>query len=231
MSRSFSHRNVFSSYSTARSLKSSSLRSFYKKEIDRLPPSVKKQKQEQIVAFLRQLSFFKKIRFMAFYKAMKDEPDLSSFYKLCKGKACFPLLREDGLLDFYKSQGPWHSSPWAFIQPVSIKRNHIPIDQSSVFFIPGRVFDRRGGRLGRGRGCYDKSLAGLRKLQSKALFSSVLFVGIAFFEQVRNEPLNLCEHDILMDILVTDRFVLQPFRYRQKDRSSSMNRKHSTHDK
>jgi 5-formyltetrahydrofolate cyclo-ligase len=61
-----------------------------------------------------------------------------------------------------------------------------------VILVPGLAFDRSGGRLGRGRGYYDKFLTG----------ASGLKVGVCFDEQiVETIPREI--HDIAMDALVT----------------------------
>ena len=51
-----------------------SLRSFYREKINNIPSTLKKQKQEQIVYLLNQLSFWKQARGIAVYRALKDEP-------------------------------------------------------------------------------------------------------------------------------------------------------------
>src|SRR5690554_1452110 len=68
-----------------------------------------------------------------------------------------------------------------------------------LFFVPGVAFDRRGGRLGRGKGYYDRYL--------KALRPGVLKVGLAFSEQLATEvPRN--KEDVNMDLLVTEEEVI-----------------------
>ena len=61
-----------------------------------------------------------------------------------------------------------------------------------LILIPGLAFDLRGGRLGRGKGFYDRFLAGARGIR----------VGVCFEDQIVGdvpaEP-----HDLRMDFLVT----------------------------
>lgn len=70
-----------------------------------------------------------------------------------------------------------------------------PIDAKDidVFVIPGLAFDRFGTRLGRSKGYYDKVLQGVTAPK----------IGLAFSEQIFPLlPKN--NHDIVMDIIITD---------------------------
>ena len=55
------------------------------------------------------------------------------------------------------------------------------------------MFDPKGGRLGRGKGCYDKYLSN----------KEVLKIGVCSEEQIIKE-LTLEDHDIRMDVVITD---------------------------
>ena len=123
------------------------LRSFYKKQLEALSPSLKKQKESQIVKNLNKLPFWEDCSYIAVYQALADEPCLSSFYKLWKDKLCYPVMRE-GRLAFYKSSGRWKTSSLSVREPVIKKENELSLQDISVFLCPGRVFDRSGGRLG-----------------------------------------------------------------------------------
>ena len=197
-----------------------SLRSFYREKINNIPPTLKKQKQEQIVYLLNQLSFWKQARGIAVYRALKDEPCLSSFYKLWEDKICFPVI-QNRVLKFYKNRkNQWRTNQFQISEPAVQPENYVPVDDISVFLVPGQVFDRRGGRLGRGWGYYDKTLIKVDKKQKAKHCEKILFIGIAFTEQVHNEPLALFPHDVLMDILVTDSFILMPLDQKAKGKKS-----------
>jgi len=62
--------------------------------------------------------------------------------------------------------------------------------------VPGMAFDRRGGRLGYGKGYYDRILASCRTTCCK--------VGVGYAWQVVEGELPLSSHDVRMDLLVTD---------------------------
>ena len=59
--------------------------------------------------------------------------------------------------------------------------------------IPGVAFDREGGRLGFGKGCYDAFLGSIDT------FKVGLCYGVQLVDEVPTE-----EHDIKMDMIVTE---------------------------
>jgi 5-formyltetrahydrofolate cyclo-ligase len=77
----------------------------------------------------------------------------------------------------------------------------IDVAQVDLIVVPGVAFDRRCGRLGHGRGYYDRLLARARH--------DTFFVGVAFecqvFEQVPMLP-----YDVFMDVVVTEKTTYRP---------------------
>ncbi len=67
-----------------------------------------------------------------------------------------------------------------------------------LILVPGTAFDERGGRVGRGRGFYDRWLEGRAGTRA----------GLAFEAQVLRKKLALEPHDQLLDGLVTERRLL-----------------------
>jgi 5-formyltetrahydrofolate cyclo-ligase len=76
-----------------------------------------------------------------------------------------------------------------------LRTNYFRSDLEAVV-CPGVAFDRQGGRLGRGLGCYD---AFLRELRGK-----VLIIGIAFDCQIMPDKVPFDYHDIPMDMVITE---------------------------
>jgi len=64
--------------------------------------------------------------------------------------------------------------PYGVWEPAVKKPVHL--EDSDVVIVPGIAFDKRGNRLGRGKGCYDSFLKGLP--------SCVISVGLAFSFQI-----------------------------------------------
>ncbi len=72
-------------------------------------------------------------------------------------------------------------------------------EQLELILVPGVAFDLRGNRLGRGRGFYDRLLAGLKGVKC----------GVAFDQQIV-ESLPSEQHDTPVDCIVTPTRWLEP---------------------
>jgi 5-formyltetrahydrofolate cyclo-ligase len=76
----------------------------------------------------------------------------------------------------------------------------IPTMEIDVFLVPGLAFDRRGTRLGRGGGFYDRELSARR--------SDALSVGVTVDSRLR-EALPVETHDISVMYVVTESGVIE----------------------
>ncbi|MFA7637558.1 MAG: 5-formyltetrahydrofolate cyclo-ligase [Monoglobales bacterium] len=77
-------------------------------------------------------------------------------------------------------------------EPVGAKKANI--SDIDVVIVPGLSFDKKGNRLGFGKGCYDKFL----------INANALKVGYCYDFQVLDE-IPADEHDIKMDYLITEK--------------------------
>jgi len=77
-----------------------------------------------------------------------------------------------------------------------------PVEAVELFVVPGVAFDREGGRVGYGRGFYDRLLAGARP--------GVLRVGLAFEAQLAGQRLPAEAHDVPLDLVLTERAAYGP---------------------
>jgi 5-formyltetrahydrofolate cyclo-ligase len=84
--------------------------------------------------------------------------------------------------------------------PEPIDGTPFPLPDIHLVIVPGLAFDRRGHRLGKGAGFYDRFLR-------EHGFTGIK-VGLGFAEQVV-EQVPAEEHDVPLDILVTDREVIR----------------------
>lgn len=68
-------------------------------------------------------------------------------------------------------------------------------DQLDLVMVPGTAFDPRGGRMGQGKGYYDRLLANARP--------DAPLVGMAFDCQIFDE-IPVAPHDVFMDLVLTE---------------------------
>ena len=92
----------------------------------------------------------------------------------------------------------WEKGPFGCYQPVGDK--FVDIQKIAVFLVPALAFDRKGRRLGRGYGFYDKALA----------HTGALKLGLAKSIQISESDLPEESHDIKMSVLLTEGFCLVP---------------------
>ncbi len=115
-----------------------------------------------------------------------------------------------GPLTVHPYRSPTELHRFGFRQPVAQVPTVSP-RRVGIVLAPGLLFDRRGGRLGWGKGYYDRLLAGLSAEAPR--------VGVTLerwlVELVPQEP-----HDIPMTHLITDRGMLGPLRIVNQERGS-----------
>lgn len=107
---------------------------------------------------------------------------------------CFPRLIGDDL-EFARGT-VFERSGLGFEQPVA-RAPAVSLGELAGILVPGLAFDRRGGRLGRGRGYYDRALKGYGGMK----------VGIAFSCQIL-DGIPLEDWDLEMDAIITEQSVI-----------------------
>jgi 5-formyltetrahydrofolate cyclo-ligase len=76
-----------------------------------------------------------------------------------------------------------------------VPEKRVPVDELDLIMVPGVAFDRRGARMGHGKGYYDKLLEHARP--------DAPLVALAFECQMFPE-VPVAEHDIFMDKIITE---------------------------
>jgi len=136
------------------------------------------------------------VRTIASFASLPDEVDLTELVTLFPEKRwLFPRVDGDGVC-FHASIDPTNDlvrGAFGILEPRA-DSPIIPIDEIDAFLCPGMAFDHQGGRLGRGKGFYDRLLTQARTDAHK--------IGVAFPSQI--VPNTHCEpHDIPMDEVIS----------------------------
>ena len=132
------------------------------------------------------------------YHSLPDELETRRFLKKWKDIKKFFLPRVNGvnleLLPYDETKLEIGSF---YIEEPTGNDLH-PIEEIELIIVPGVAFDSRGGRLGRGKGFYDRLL--------KSSKATKIGIGYEFqlVDQLPSEP-----HDIPMDIVITEHTTLR----------------------
>jgi 5-formyltetrahydrofolate cyclo-ligase len=150
-----------------------SLRLAAKAILENLLKSGELEKRKEIaINKIINADFFKTTKRILFYKALKDEIDLNALTELFPDK------------NFLIPEVTGNHPPEDFIKECQ---------DLELIIIPGLSFDKRGYRLGRGGGYYDKLLS---RIKTQALTLGIIPKEL-YLEKLPNEP-----HDIKVDLVL-----------------------------
>jgi 5-formyltetrahydrofolate cyclo-ligase len=138
------------------------------------------------------------LRIVAAFAPLPGEPDLLPLAaRFPHIRWCFPRIAANGRMTFHPADDPareLRAGAFGIREPCP-EAPEMPIGRIDAFVCPGLAFDRQGGRLGRGRGYYDKALAEAR--------GDAVKIGVCFASQLVAttcpEP-----HDVPMDLLICE---------------------------
>lgn len=137
----------------------------------------------------------------AAFKGSRDEPRLETAIRESSHiEWAYPVVTGD-IMSFWRptSEGSFKTGAYGISEPDPEQSQLVDIDDLQGCLIPGVAFDKRGGRLGRGKSYYDRAL---RNFTGEK-------VGIAYAAQVSAQPLPMDSWDIYMDALVTEESLLK----------------------
>ena len=150
----------------------------------------------KIFATIEQNTHFADAECIALFASMKDEVSTSYALKawMEMGKRIVVPRVEGDIMRFYDySPDKMQSGAFGIEEPTG--EIEVPAQDIDLIIVPARAFTRRGERLGRGGGFYDKymSLSGFRAYK----------IGIAYSVQIF-DSLPCDTHDIKVDEVVTE---------------------------
>ena len=164
--------------------------------------SGEEQASERIVAEIEGWDVFRDASRVLLFSALRGEPSLLTLLNSGQSKEfCFPKVENDQLRVFgVQSLDQLSPGKFGILEPVESLATEIPPSEIELALIPGVAFGRKGERLGRGGGFFDRFLP--------MLSPDALIAGVCFQCQVfDNLPVE--SHDFPVNALVSDTGVLR----------------------
>ncbi len=130
----------------------------------RHPLAAAREDAEAIAGHLLQTPEVRRAATVALYISLTNEPGtgplLERLHELGR-RLILPVLLPDNDLDWAVYQGPDHLLPASrgLLEPAGPRLGPEAVATADVVLCPGLAVDRRGHRLGRGGGSYDRALA------------------------------------------------------------------------
>lgn len=158
-----------------------------------LMPASRMAQEEQLAAIV--LPHLAGARIVAGYHPMKDEiSPLPLLAALAPGQtAALPWFADRDSRMLFRAGPATEPGPWGVLQPPADARAVAP----DALLVPLVLTDRRGTRIGQGKGHYDRALAHLRAA------GPVLVIGVAWTMQVADEPIPADAWDMPLDAIAT----------------------------
>lgn len=140
---------------------------------------------------LYNMEIFKNSNIIMSYMSFKNEIDTSSFNEevLKRGKTLLlPRVKDDCNMEVIRYNGNFSVSKFGIKEPLG----EVYTGEIDVVIVPGVVFDKKGNRIGFGKGYYDRFF----QKYSHCIKVAPLYE-FQLFDEIPRE-----EHDVLMDILL-----------------------------
>ncbi len=139
------------------------------------------------------------------YRSLGNEPNLEMLWVKNNPKVnwCFPRVKDKISMGFISVKTPSHKKNWVqgpfkgLLEPSSTANDCDEVSDINHLkgcFIPALAFDKKGFRLGRGKGYYDRALENFIGIK----------VGVIYSIQLLNEDLPSEGHDICVDYILTE---------------------------
>ncbi len=173
---------------------------------DRIPEPVRSVKSRMIKETLFSLPEFISSRTVLLYASFRSEVDTSAMIKgsIESGKrVLLPKVdRENRRLLLYEIKDIGELAPGfrGIPEPSLTEERVVSPGEIDVVVIPGAGYDDAGNRVGYGGGYYDRFLSQTEKK---------LFVAAPAFEEQIADMIPAEEHDVKVDIIVTDRRIIR----------------------
>lgn len=178
----------------------SALRSSYEAVSAKLAPAHAERVDREIRIHFTAMAAYRNAPLILAYVTYRDEMDTTPLIKKAwkDGKRVAVPVCDRGKLVFYEIETleGMRAGSRGVLEPDPAKCTPISDDdlEDSICLVPGLVFDAEGYRIGYGAGYYDNYLASYPGLK----------VGLVRALRISSNPLPHDDHDVPMDVLVSD---------------------------
>jgi len=177
------------------------LRKKIKGLLSKYDSSLVETKSNLIQSYLFSLTEYKNSCAVMFYVSMGNEVYTHEIIKVALGEkkeVSVPfILKSQNItipckINDFSNLEP---GPFGILQPSKEKIRNIPIESIDLVIVPGIAFDRKGNRVGKGKGFYDRFL--------KSINATIPKIALAFSMQIV-EQISTTENDVAVDKIITE---------------------------
>ncbi len=186
--------------------KKKDLRKEILKRLDSCSEEELREKSRIIIEKLLSLPLYKNSSFFMTYVSFAKEVDTFSLIErslnLGKRVAVPYIVSVEGEMvpAIVKSLQDLEPGPWGILQPKKEKLEVIQPQKLDFLIVPGVAFDRKGNRLGRGKGFYDRFLSHLPP--------SLPRISLVYsFQIVEEIPVD--KHDLPVNLIITEKEIIE----------------------
>ncbi len=180
----------------------SDLRRKYRQKRRTLSPDIKAELDERICSSLLSLPEYQNADLLLVYSPYPDEINLHLFFEAAKSdqkRFAFPRVFGEDMRFAVCDTSELTEGAYGILEPPLDSAFLEEIPKSTFAVLPCLVADRRGARLGYGKGYYDRFLRDRCCVKVAAIYHDYLI-----------EELPAEEHDIPADIILTEREIIRP---------------------
>ncbi len=176
------------------------------KRLDALSDGTRQKKNKIITERLFDFANFLEAKISLLYMDLGYEVKTHEIIKKCfsyNKVVVLPAFSEDSyrmkLMKIDNFDSSLRPGPRGVLEPIPARCKLVPIEHIDIAIIPGIAFDEKGGRIGSGKGYYDRLIPDLAITTRK--------VALAFEEQlIQQVPME--SHDKHVDIIITDERII-----------------------
>jgi 5-formyltetrahydrofolate cyclo-ligase len=166
------------------------LRAEMRERVAAIKPFARAHRARMLAATVLRSPALAGARLVLAYRALPDEIDVDEVVRALAARGvrvAFPRIEDDGSLKLLEiaagdplAADNWRADRFGIAAPnvESVAVRRVMPREIDAVIVPGRAFDARGARLGRGKGYYDRLLGRLRPDSRRAT------VGVCFREQL-----------------------------------------------